>query len=242
MKKNPPLVSVIIPTFNRFEYVLRSLESIQGQTFKDFEVIIVNDSSSQEGYYKHDWSGVKILHLSKNSKEIAGYPCAGFVRNEGVKHAEGKYIAFCDDDDVWHPQKLETQLASIQDSPCRISCTNYFVSLGKFEINKKHPTYLERFNNSFRQKGIPTNLSEIPDVWDKGLVSLHNIIGTSTVLLEKSLMDSVDGFGNLPNGQEDYDLWLRCLDFSSILFIKKPLAYYDTQHGSGRHWKPYGKK
>ena len=96
-------VSVIIPTYNRFKYLLNTIKSVKAQTYLNIEIIVVNDKSIQKEYYDYDWesNNIKIIHLEKNSKEIFGYACAGFVRNKGIELSSGKYIAFCDDDDIW---------------------------------------------------------------------------------------------------------------------------------------------
>ena len=78
MINKKPLVSVIIPSFERFNYLLRSINSIENQTFKDFEIIIVNDRSSDQNYYNYNWSGVKILHLKENTKKNH-WPCLRWI-------------------------------------------------------------------------------------------------------------------------------------------------------------------
>ena len=62
-------VSVIVPTYNRFKYVLNTIESVKNQTYKNIEIIVVNDCSTVEDYYKYSWDGVKIIHLQENSKK-----------------------------------------------------------------------------------------------------------------------------------------------------------------------------
>ena len=91
-------VSVIIPTYNRFKYLLNTIKSVKDQTYPNIEIIVVNDKSIEKEYYDYDWSNnnIKIIHLQKNSKEIFGYACAGFVRNRGIEISSGKYIAFCE--------------------------------------------------------------------------------------------------------------------------------------------------
>ena len=68
-------VSIIIPTYNRFQYLMNTIDSIKKQTYNDIEIIVVNDRSTQKEYYIYDWitNNVKILHLEKNSKDIFGY-------------------------------------------------------------------------------------------------------------------------------------------------------------------------
>lgn len=108
------LVSVVIPTYNRFNYLLNTIESVKKQTYSNIEIIVVNDCSTQKEYYEYDWKNIIIVHLQQNSKQLFGYACAGYVRNQGIKLAKGKYIAFCDDDDIWFPNKIELQIKSMQ--------------------------------------------------------------------------------------------------------------------------------
>jgi glycosyltransferase involved in cell wall biosynthesis len=101
-----PLVSVVIPTYNRFKYVLRAIESINSQTYikngGSIEIILVNDRSTDQDYYEHSFdSNVSVVHLDKNTRQIFGFACAGYVRTIGINHSKGKYIAFLDDDDWW---------------------------------------------------------------------------------------------------------------------------------------------
>jgi teichuronic acid biosynthesis glycosyltransferase TuaG len=127
-------VSVVIPTYNRFKYLLNTIKSVKEQTYTNIEIIVVNDKSIQKEYYGYDWESndIKIIHLEKNSKEIFGYACAGFVRNEGIKLSSGKYIAFCDDDDIWFPNKIEKQLIAMQETGCKMSSSDGLIGKGIF--------------------------------------------------------------------------------------------------------------
>ena len=74
-------VSVIIPTFNRFKYLLNTIESVKKQTYNNLEIIVVNDRSTQKEYYNYDWDAINIIiiHLDQNTKDKFGYPCVGYV-------------------------------------------------------------------------------------------------------------------------------------------------------------------
>lgn len=89
-------VSVIIPTYNRFSFLLNTIKSIKEQTYKNIEIIVINDCSIQKEYNEYDWkvNNIIIIHLKENSKKKFGFACAGFVRNKGIEIATGKYIAF----------------------------------------------------------------------------------------------------------------------------------------------------
>ena len=79
-------VSVIIPSYNRFKYLLNTIESVKNQTFADYEIIIVNDCSTDPDYYLYDWkaSNVNIIHLKENTRKIFGFPCVAYVINQGI--------------------------------------------------------------------------------------------------------------------------------------------------------------
>jgi teichuronic acid biosynthesis glycosyltransferase TuaG len=109
-------VSVVIPTYNRYQYLLNTIKSVKEQTYSNIEIIVINDCSTEKEYYEYDWkdNNIIIIHLKKNSKSIFGYVSAGFVRSKGIELSSGKYIAFCDDDDIWFPKKIELQMKAIK--------------------------------------------------------------------------------------------------------------------------------
>ncbi len=136
-------VSVIIPTYNRFKYLLNTIESVKKQTYTNLEIIVINDKSTQKEYYEYDWNSnnIKIIHLEKNSKDIFGYACDGFNRNKGIELSSGKYIAFCDDDDIWFPNKIEFQLKAMQETGCKMSSTDGLIGNGIFNLTKSYKKY-----------------------------------------------------------------------------------------------------
>ena len=85
------LISVIIPTYNRYTYLLKTLESVKNQTHKNIEIIVVNDGSSQEEYYQNKLEGCIVLNMDKNSKQRFGHSPGGFQRSMGMKIASLKY-------------------------------------------------------------------------------------------------------------------------------------------------------
>lgn len=111
-----PTVSIILPTFNRMQYLRASVDSVFGQTFEDWELIIADDGSDGETRsYLRDVAGrpgVRLLSLPHS-----GNPPA--VRNIALREAKGRYVAFLDSDDIWLPHKLAAQVASLQARPAR---------------------------------------------------------------------------------------------------------------------------
>lgn len=119
------LVSIITPSYNCASFIGETIESIQAQTYTNWELLITDDCSIDNSldvissFVKKD-PRIKLLILDKNSG-------AGIARNNSIKAAKGRYIAFCDSDDRWYPEKLEKQLKFMQDSNCTLSYSSYDV-------------------------------------------------------------------------------------------------------------------
>ena len=240
-----PLVSVIIPSFNRFGYLKNAIKSVQNQTYKNIEIIVVNDCSTDEKYYQKKFNqSVKIINLEKNQKELLGYISVGHVRNFGLNVAKGKYVAFLDDDDVWLDNKIELQIKELENSEYGFSCTEGFIGKGQFDHSTKYLLYnQERFYKKISKKH-KKNIFDIstfvyPDIFDFEFIKKHNSIVTSSVLVEKKFLDLIGGFRSIPTKNDyapDYDCWLGILRITKCVYIKKPLFYYDELHGEGRYW------
>lgn len=237
-EKNAPLVSVIVPTFNRFRYLKKAVQSIQNQTYSNIEIIVVNDCSTQPEYYTHDWSGIKIIHLEKNSKESFGYGCVGFVRNQGINIANGKYVAFCDDDDIWLPNKLELQINGLQKNPeCKMSCTDGYIGKGFYKPNKKkYKKYNAEYYFKILNKIYKDKLSKegFPKIWNLSFIKRHNCIITSSVIIERKLLRKIRCMPFQRRGQ-DYKCWLKALEHTKCLYLTDCCIYYDINHGDGRN-------
>jgi len=237
-------VSVVIPTYNRFKYVLRSIKSIKNQTYNNIEIIVINDCSDEKEYYNYDWEeeGVIMLHLPENSKKIFGYACAGFVRNKGIEISNGTYIAFCDDDDIWFPTKIELQLKAIKETGCKMSSTDALIGYGMYNPNKEYPKYNSEWaynyiiNQYSQQNSILMN-NGFPNIFNKEFIEINNCIINSSVLIEKSILDTIGNFKNVKNDVEDYDCWLRALEHTDCIYLSEPCIYYDLGHGYGSNHK-----
>lgn len=235
------LVSVIIPTYNRFQYLLNAIQSVKEQTYPNIEIIVVNDRSTQEEYYSYDWKDVNVIHLDKNTKDRLGHPCAAFVRNKGIKNANGKYIAFLDDDDLWFKNKISLQISLMKQYGSKMCCSEGYMGKGIFDKTKKYNKYnseqcFQIIKDIFKRKN--SNLLEhgFPNVWTYELLKVHNCAPTSSVVIDADTLNSVNRFTLLKNGEEDYDCWLRCLEHTTMAYVHEPLFYYDDLHGSGRNY------
>jgi glycosyltransferase involved in cell wall biosynthesis len=231
-------VSVVIPTYNRFTYLLKTIDSIKNQTYKNIEIIVVNDRSTQPEYYTHNLNDITIIHLLKNTKDIFGFVCSSHVRNEGIRESSGKYIAFCDDDDVWLPNKLELQIKAMKENNCKMSCSEGFIGNGIYEKNAIYKKYNSEHYYEILKTKYKThhNLENgFPEIWDKHFITIHNSIITSSVIIEKDILKT-NKWKIMKNGGEDHQLWLRVLDHTSCAYVNEPCIYYDAKHGDGQNY------
>lgn len=199
-----PLISVVIPTYNRAKTIKRCLDSILAQTFTDFEVIVVDDCSrdnTKEIVESYSDERVSYFCLKKNSG-------ACVARNEGVKAAKGDYIAFQDSDDVWHEDKLEKQLEMLKKQNADI----VFCSMNRVDEEKN-----ERID--VFPDGIDSRFIEYKDLLP------GNLMSTQTILGKKKCFENVRFDENMPRFQ-DWELALRLLKAYSVYFDSR--VFVDT--------------
>ena len=228
-------VSVIISTYNRFKNLLNTIESVKKQTYENIEIIVVNDCSTEKGYYTHDWKNIKIIHLKQNSKTKFGYACAGYVRNWGINLANGKYIAFCDDDDIWFPRKIELQIKAMNETGCKMSSTDGLIGKGIYDSSKKYKKFnAEHFYNTlqtiYKKKNCNLLDNGFPNIWTFNFLKIHNCVICSSVVIEKIILDKINNMKNYVNGHEDYDCWLRALKHTNSVYVKDICFYYDNRY------------
>lgn len=182
------LITIITPYFKKKKFIKEAIISILNQTYKNFEVIIIYDDKDKVDlkYIKELKNLDKRINLLVNKKNIG----AGLSRNLAMNRANGNYIAFLDSDDIWHNNKLETQLKFMKSNDLKISHTSYQI----LDIDKK-----------ILGKRIARNFNQIKDL----LKSCD--IGLSTVMLKKKIISRNCSFTN-SNTKEDFVLWLRILE------------------------------
>ena len=224
------LVSVIIPTYNRFESLKKSIESVKNQTYKHIEIIVVNDASTQEDYYKEQLGDdIKLINLPVNMKTKYDVQSAqGLTRNEGIKIANGKWIAFLDDDDYWIPEKLQIQMYFLKKHNMKICSSNYFRGHGIFDWKNKL-----KYN-----KGLFCDCDTIQklDTYSGVLISPNYKYSLcSTVVIRKDFLEEMEMFKLID--AEDWDLWDRIYKVEKTLFLDILLIYYDLGHAGGKHYK-----
>jgi glycosyltransferase involved in cell wall biosynthesis len=201
----PPVVSVILPTFNRLHYLRPAVDSVFAQTFSDWQLIIADDGSACEtaAYLETlaDLPRVKLIYLTHT-----GIPSA--VRNAALRAAEGQYIAFLDSDDVWLPKKLEVQIASHRARTDRRWSYTAVTRIGK--CGEILPGELEQHRALYRG-----NIFE-------QLLTLQAGVAAPSVMAERSLIDEVGGFDENQLYFEEYDLWLRLSLLSEVGVVEEP--------------------
>ena len=212
-----PAVTVIIPTYNRPAFTRKAIGSVLVQTFPDFELIVVDDGSTDgtpgavEGFSDER---LRIHHMSNRGP--------GPARNAGIEMASGRYIAFLDSDDVWVPEKLETQLDAMGDRPdYALSHTEEVWYKGTRQV-KPQRIHRKRDGDLFQ--------------WSLKLCS----ISMSTVVVKRELFDEVGTFDPGLEVCEDYDLWLRVTARHPVLLIDAPLTIKQGGHFDQQSGKYFG--
>lgn len=187
-----PFFSVIIPVYNKEKYLKETLTSVLGQTFTDFELILVNDGStdqSPEIINRFQDHRIRIHHQENQG--------AAAARNTGIQLATGNYLAFLDADDLWLANHLEELQKLIQDFPGQGIYANRYQL--QFKNGKTlQPTYR---NLEPTYRGVLNNYYEVSET--------YSIIWTSCIAIPKEVLEQTGGFNkNISSGQ-DIDLWMR---------------------------------
>ena len=236
-------VSVIIPTYNCFKYLLNTIKSVKQQTYKNIEIIVINDCSTQQEYYNHDWKkeGVTILHLEKNTKQIFGFACAGYIRKRGIDISTGTYIAFCDDDDIWFDEKIELQMKAMKRTGCKMSATEGLIGSGPYDNNKDYKIYnaehyYDIIHSYYLQKGSNLLDNGYPEIWDLYFLKIHNCVIASSAIVSKDILVNYNCIADEPNGTgHDYRIWLRVLEHTNCVYVNDICFYYDDGHADGQY-------
>ena len=234
-----PKVSVVIPSYNRFDSLLSAIESVQDQNYDNIEIIIINDGSDDKRYKTENFnSNVTVINLEENQKIKNGFG-PGAIRNFGIKNSNGKYIAFLDDDDIWLPGKLKKQIQELENNEFKFSATDGLFGSGKYSTEEIYPLYnQDHYFKDIKYKYRKTKYlknGKFPKIWDKDFIEVHNCIVTSSVGVEKHLLELLGGFRGLPMWA-DYDCWKGLLQLTSLIYVNEPFFYYDNNHGSGQEY------
>ncbi|MDP6655423.1 MAG: glycosyltransferase [SAR324 cluster bacterium] len=200
-----PHVSVILPSWNRADWLKKSIDSVLEQTFRDFELIVVDDASTDSTQeILTSYSGkIRSITFSKNLGVSA-------ARNAAVKNCDSEWIAFLDSDDFWHPHKLQKQIAqTVIRAECPIHFTDEIWIRNGVRVNpkKKH----QKLEGWIFKPSLELCL-----------------MSPSTVLLRRELFDVHGLFDETLPICEDYDLWLRLTSQHQVALLNEKLM---TRHG-----------
>ena len=203
-----PVVSIILPTFNRLKYLRVAVDSVLTQTFRDWELIVADDGSDVETR-----TYLATLDNPPRSRVLwrshTGIPAA--VRNAALREAAGTYVAFLDSDDLWVPQKLERQLEALRARPhCRWSYSAFTQVDGQGAV----------LADESRRKWVPHDGAVFPRIV-KNEASFRT---PSIVLADRELVMQLGGFDEQLRSAEDLDLYLRLALHSEVALVDEPLV------------------
>jgi glycosyltransferase involved in cell wall biosynthesis len=203
-----PKVSIIIPTYNRANFIGETIQSILNQTFQDFEIIVVDDGSTDntkkiiDGFIKQS---EKIKYLYQNH---CGRP--SIPRNYGFKISTGKYLAFLDSDDLWLPKKLEKQINVLEKNinVGFVDCKNIIINEFGSEIkgSYKFPIY----NGDVFRELLKSNI----------------ILTPGSVIIKRDVIEKIGNFDESLLSLDDWDLWIRISKYYGFAYINEPLFKY----------------
>lgn len=195
------LVSAIIPTYNREKTICRAIDSILNQSYKNIEIIIVDDGSTDDT--------LKLLKKYGSTIRVVNqcHKGANAARNRGIKEAKGEYIAFLDSDDEWLPQKTYMQLNYLEKKEKQVCFCPYQLIDDKIQIVPGNYSDIDRYENNINV-----------------VLSQGNVIGTPTLIMEKSILDDVGLFNESMQRFQDYELCIRIAKKYKIGYIPQVLV------------------
>jgi glycosyltransferase involved in cell wall biosynthesis len=201
-----PQVSVIIPAYNGRAYIAEAIESVLGQSFTDFELLVVDDGSTDDTAAIIQTYGRRVRYLYKTN----GGP--GSARNLGIQQAKGEYIAFLDQDDLWLPNRLAEQVPVLQQDPQLGMVFSDALYESTADLKEQNSFSIDRPCRGHVLKQLFAN----------------NFIPNLTVLVRKCCFDRLgllDESGSMMI-TDDYNMWLRVTAHYPVTYIDKPLARY----------------
>ena len=202
---NHPLISVIIPTYERVNLTLAAVDSVLLQDYENYEIIVVDDGSSKEVLRELE----RRLHPCVTLLSLMHSGLPAVARNAGVACSKGEWIAFLDSDDHWKPNKLSAQIATALTG-------NYDCISADFDLDSDVPSI-----NASKLRVTTLRLSSM---------LARNLVFNSSVLVRKSSLEEVGGISSTYNvrGVEDYATWLRIMSLFKWGHIHSALGTYAT--------------
>ncbi len=206
---NPAFVSVVIPTYNYGRFVVEAVESVLAQTYRDLEIIVVDDGSTDDTRARLEPYVGRICYVYQHNQGLSA------ARNTGIRAAKGQWIAFLDSDDQWHPRKLEVQMAYLAGHPdVALLATDGVADLsgGWPEIERDPVPPAERI--------------ELEDI------AIRSRFGPGGVVVRKECFDNAGLFDTDLRSVEDRDMWIRIACHYPVAKLKLPLWWHRTHSAS----------
>lgn len=202
-----PKVSVIMPAYNAMAYLPEAIASVLNQSFSDFEVLVVNDGST-DGIieWMSQLSDPRVRLISQENQGLSG------ARNTGINWAQGEYLAFIDADDLWEPTKLEKQVNILDQNP---------------KVGLVY-TWVDYVDEMGRSQGRVRQAFAEGDVWAQ-MVESNFISCASVPLVRRSCFETVGLFDRELRTTQDRDMWIRITAHYPVALIQEPLVRY-RQH------------
>lgn len=206
VKMRAPLVSVVIPCYNQGSFLATALESVLVQTYRDLEVIVVDDGSADNTFEVATSFGGRVRVVRQSNQGLA------MARNRGIVEAHGEIIAFLDADDRWLPHKLERQVEVLAQSG---------------DVGLVHSAYY-----LFLADGTRVGEVDSHGVTSVHQLLSQNPIGVLTTVIPRHVLESVGLFDPSVPGCEDWDMWIRVAARWPIVYLPEPLAEYRLHQGN----------
>lgn len=205
MRANQPLVSIVTPTYNREDFLGEAIQSVIDQTYGQFELIIVDDGSTDESEALVERFALNDPRIRYFKQHNQGQSVA---RNRGIKESQGEFICFLDSDNKWFPDKLEASVKAFYDEPSVdiVYGDNVTISETGAEIDR---------SNMPRHSGLITER-----------LLADNFISMNTTMVRKHCFDKLGAFNERDRLAEDYELWLRFSTEFRFLYIPHYFGYY----------------
>lgn len=208
------MVSIVLCTFNREKSIGASIDSIINQTYKEWELIIVDDGSTdgtREKLEEYQDKRIKCIFLPENS-----YYC--YAANVGIGEVAGEYVAFATSDDIWKPHKLEKQIAYLTEHP---ECGAVFSKVALIgengeSVEDKHPDMVQVFDQKNRSRA-----EWLRRFWDIG-----NCLSHPSSVVRKSVLDEIGGYDLFYAQLADFELWIRIVLKCDIHVLQEKLVGY----------------
>ncbi|MGZ5030570.1 MAG: glycosyltransferase family 2 protein [Methylobacter sp.] len=207
-----PLVSIVIPTYNRARLLPAAIESVLGQGYPNTEIIIVDDGSTDETQEVLSGFGNRINILTQENKGAAA------ARNHGIRSSKGDIVAFLDSDDLWLPTKLERQVALLEKTDRSVPCCLCNIQLAYSDGRVGSSFDLSLIRPSI-EEGLWVNVLEV--------LATRFILFNQSVAIRREALEKVGGYDENYLYMEDHDLALRLALLGPWAFIQQPLVIWN---------------